>query len=332
MRRGITAPAIVIAFIGFWLAHEAAAKPTADYAVPSAGIDKNGFADTPSTTRGDTQLTSPRVTAAQIDRLVAIEKMQASDPSNSGSAASANACVERYMRALDPNNRDWNSSDPRWGKMRDVISEDCQSIVEGYKRKVAPAIQNAYSEAIGKSYKKHLGSKDANTLIRFYESDAGQRYLALQEALTAASNSGMNQFFTGKAVHDSQASTPAAMRARIQLLRLSKTFSIFIVASEDARKAGGDTSGGPAIAIMMHVVAESQGQILDRLEDEYSADLPIYTSFATSPPELDELRALYEATNVANAAAGKVAAEFSPELNGNLNKWRQLYRSLSSDK
>lgn len=203
-----------------------------------------------------------------------------------------------------------------------------RSEAEDYKEKVAPAFRKAYSEAIGKSYANHLSNTAADTLIRFYESDVGERYLAFQRQLIASGGRGMGQLFSGKAGLESRASAPEVMKARMQLLRLSRTFSMLIVATEDARNGGGDASGAPAIAIMMHVAAQGQGETLDRIGREYSADLPTFAAFVESPAEIEELRALFEATNTASEAAAAIAVEVSPELNGNLNRWRDLYRSL----
>ncbi|WP_124664134.1 DUF2059 domain-containing protein [Burkholderia sp. Bp8998] len=302
------------------------------YSLSASGADANGSLTAPSSKAEDTHSAGSRATVAQIKRLIEFEQAPAFNPPGGSSAASVNTCVEHYLREVDPNNRDWNPSDPRWDKMRAVISQGCTAQADDYKERVAPVLLNAYSEAIGRSYENHLSSDGADTLIRFYESEVGQRYLAFQGELTAVGGRGMGRLFAGMAGADSRASTPEATKSRMQLLRLSRTFSMLIVATEDARKTGGDASGAMAIAIMMHVTAETQGYSLDRIAREYSADLPNFVEFAQSPAEMEELRALFDATDAANKAAAKVAVEVSPELNGNLNKWRNLYRSLPRNK
>jgi hypothetical protein len=293
---------------------------------PEAGT--SGSVNAPWVKVEGTPSGGPRATAAQIERLATIQRSPAMNPSATSRFPSANVCVEHYLRAVDPNNRDWNPSDPRWDTMRTVIAQDCTVEVNGYREKVAPALQKAYAEAIRKSYGNHLSSTDADTLIRFYDSDAGHRFLSFQEQLVAAGRRGMGRLFSGNAGPDSQASAPEVTKARMQLLRLSRPVSMLIVATEDARRAGADTSGGPAIAIMMHVTAERQGEALDQIAHEYSADLHNFAEFVESPPEVDELRALYEATHAAMAAAGKIVVQVNLELNGSLNRWRDLYHSL----
>jgi hypothetical protein len=90
--------------------------------------------------------------------------------------------------------------------MRTVIAQDCTVEVNGYREKVAPVLQKAYADAIRKSYGNHLSSTDADTLIRFYDSDAGRRFLAFQGQLVAAGGRGMARLFSGNAGPDSRAS------------------------------------------------------------------------------------------------------------------------------
>ncbi|WP_321940540.1 hypothetical protein, partial [Paraburkholderia sp. J8-2] len=83
--------------------------------------------------------------------------------------------------------------------------------------------------------------------------------------------------------------------------------------------------------LMMNVTAASQGDELDRIGRAYASDLHDFGTFVDSPAETDELRALHEATDAAGKAIGTFAMEVSPELNGNLKRWRDLYRSLPHD-
>ncbi|CAG9202325.1 hypothetical protein PSP6_210177 [Paraburkholderia tropica] len=94
------------------------------------------------------------------------------------------------------------------------------------------------------------------------------------------------------------------------------------VANEDTRKAGGDASGASAIAIMMMVIAETQGEVVDQLNKEYSADLPEFTAFVESPPELDELRTLYDASHAAIVASTNAAVRLNQALGAGIDKWR----------
>ena len=274
------------------------------------------------------QSNNPRATDPQIKRLVAIQLSPARNLLGTPSAESVSACVDHYLIEVAPGDRSWGPTDSRWDIVRAVIMQDCSVQADAYSAKVAPVLRKTYSETLRQNYESHLSSMDADALIRFYDSEIGNRYLAFQKELTAVAGLGMSQLFRGKLAPDSRTSASEVMTARIRLLRLARTFSMLIVANEDAHRTGGDASGAPPIMIMMRVAAENQGEALDRIRRKYSADLRDFTDFTESQPEADELRALYEATNAAGAAAVPVAAEINPEMNGNLNKWRELYRSL----
>lgn len=243
-----------------------------------------------------------------------------------------NACVQRNLLKVDPGNRDWNPSDPRWAKMKMVIAQDCYAELDQIKHRGAPELEQAYLDALRLSYGSHLSSAEADTLIRFYESDPGQKYQAFQAQLATVAADGMGQLDSGKVNPNAMASAPDVIEPRMNVLRLLTTFSMLIVASEDERRAVGHATGAPAIGIMLRAVAASQGNALDRIGREHSANLGDFSAFSQSQAETDELRAIHEAIAVTTVAAGKFAEEFSPELNGDLKKWRDLYKSLPRDK
>ena len=286
----------------------------------------------PSLNPGSSRSAGPRPTASQIDRLLAVQRWQTSKLPAIDARADVNVCVERSLRELDPGNRAWNPNDSRWDTMRSVIAQDCAVQSDRIKTKAAPVLMKTYLDALRRSYEAQLSNTEADNLIRFYESDTGHRYLEFQGRLAVVAGQGAARLFSGKAGPDAQAATPDALNARMQMLRLSTTFAMLIVATQDARRAGGDATGASAIGMMMSVTAASQAEALDQIRREYSPDLHDFAAFVESPAETDELRALHEATVAASTAAGKFAMEVSPELNGDLKRWRDLYKSLPKDK
>ncbi|MFC5430787.1 hypothetical protein ACFPTO_18580 [Paraburkholderia denitrificans] len=303
-----------------------------DIQILKAERGADNAASAPSLKPGSPRPAGPRATASQIERLFAIHRSQTTKVPGIGARDDIDVCVERSLREVDPGNRAWNPNDPRWDTMRSVITQDCAAQSDLIKAKVAPVLTKAYLDALRRSYEAHLSSTEADNLIQFYESDTGHRYVVFQERLALAGGKGAARLFSGKAGADAQAASSDAMKARMQMLRLSTTFAMLIVATQDARRAGGDATGGPAIGMLMSVTAANQGEMLDQIRREYSPNLHDFAAFVESPAETDELRALYEATATAGTAAGKFAMELSPELNGNLKRWRDLYSSLPKDK
>ncbi|MGF7001201.1 hypothetical protein P3T25_009594 [Paraburkholderia sp. GAS32] len=301
----------------------------AGFDVHARGEEPRDAATTPSMSES-TQPGVPRATASQLQRLLVIQQSQSNTPSGIG--ADANVCVERNLRQIDLGDRAWNPNNPRWAPMRAAIAEDCAAEADRIKRSDAPVLEKTYLDALRQSYGNHLSSAEADTLIRFYESDAGHRYRAFQARLATVAAQGMGRLFGDKASLESRALAPGGIEARMKVLRLSTMSSTLIVATEDDRRAGRAANGAPAIGIMMSVAATSQGDALDQIVREYSADLRGFAAFAESPAEMDELRALHEVSAAATAVAGTFVTELSPELNGDLKRWRDLYNSLPRDK
>ena len=276
--------------------------------------------------------TAPRATSSQIEQLLAIQRSQTLPLSGVGGYDDVNACVDRNLLDIDRGNQAWNPNDSRWDAMRSVITQDCAAQSNRINTEVAPALKKAYVDALGRSYEAHLSSTEADRLIQFYESDIGHRYRAFQGRLAVTNQRRTAQPFNGKTAPDVQAATPDVVKARMEILRLSTTFAMLIMATQDARRTGVDASGAPAIGMMMSMAAEGQGAALDQIRQQYSPDLHDFAAFVESPAEADELRAIHDATVAVSAVAGKLAVELSPELNGDLKRWRDLYKSLPKDK
>lgn len=271
---------------------------------------------------------APNITASQAEQLLAVQRWQMSMSANNGAGMNVSACVERNLRKIDPGNPAWKASDPRWATMSGVIRQDCTAQQDRIKNEVAPALRKAQLDALKQGYLKHLTSAEADTLIQFYKSDAGHRFQSFQMRLAPAIARGMGRLIGDKSEHSPGAPAPDVMKARMDVLQLSTVFSTLIVAAEDERRAGRDGSGAAAIGMMMSATADTQDDALDQLQRQYSADLREFTAFVTSPAEKDELRAFGDAHAMTSQIAGKFAKEFTPELNGDLKRWRDLYHSL----
>ncbi|WP_155739084.1 hypothetical protein [Ralstonia solanacearum] len=273
----------------------------------------------------------PRATNSQIDSLIAVQRSQALELSGVGASEGVGACVDRNLLAVDRGNQGWNPNDSRWDAMRSVITQDCAAHANRIKTEIAPVLKKTYLDVLGRGYETRLSNVEADYLIRFYESAIGRRYLAFQKRLTVVGRQHVARPVSRKAGPHVQATTPDILKARMEMLRLSTTFAMLIVATQDARRTGVDASGAPAVGMMMSMVAEGQGDALDQIRQQYSPDLHAFAAFVESPAEADELRALHEATVAESAVAVKLAMEVNPELNGDLKRWRDLYKSLPKD-
>ncbi|MFM0367637.1 DUF2059 domain-containing protein, partial [Paraburkholderia sediminicola] len=242
--------------------------------------------------------------------------------------ADVSDCVARNIRNVDPGNPAWNTADPRWATISDVIGRDCIAQHDRTFKKIVPAMSSALHDSLARSYATRLSKADADALIRYYSSDEGRRFLDFQVRVSRTIGLGIGRAFGVGAARSAGKPAAEVMKVRMDLLQLSRLFATQIVTSEDDRGAGRDTTGTAAIAIMAVAVATAQGDSLDNIRHAYSADLPGFATFVASPAEKQELLVFGDASvAMVNAASGP-ARELDPASNGNLERWRDLYHSL----
>ncbi len=267
-------------------------------------------------------------TGAQVRQLLAFQQWQFQTTPKIGASADVSDCVARNIRNVDPGNPAWNTADPRWATISDVIGRDCIAQHDRTFKKIVPAMSSALHDSLARSYATRLSKADADALIRYYSSDEGRRFLDFQVRVSRTIGLGIGRAFGVGAARSAGKPAAEVMKVRMDLLQLSRLFATQIVTSEDDRGAGRDTTGTAAIAIMAVAVATAQGDSLDNIRHAYSADLPGFATFVASPAEKQELRVFGDASvAMVNAASGP-ARELDQASNGNLEKWRGLYHSL----
>jgi hypothetical protein len=213
--------------------------------------------------------------------------------------------------------------------MNRVVRKGCQEEERHIKYEVAPAFNRARRDALVQGYKKYLSNADADTLIRFYQSDAGHKYVKFQGQPAAVIANGMKRIVVGGAEQSGAKTTDKeTLERRIELLQMSTIFASLGALADDERRAAHDASGAPAIGIMMRMTVATQGDELDELYREYSENLVKFSEFLSSPEEVIELRVLGEANSAASEISARYAASVTPELNGDLKRWREIYHSL----
>jgi hypothetical protein len=270
----------------------------------------------------------PSATDTQVRQLLAFQQWQYADKPKAGANhVDMAVCVARNTRSVDPRNPAWTASDPRWATVSEAVSRDCAAQGEQVA-KLASALKSAMRNALASAYTTHLSKADADTLIRYYRSDEGRRYLDFQVRLSQVMRAGIGRAFGLQAAGGTAQPSADIMKPRMAMLQLSRITATQIVSVEDARSAGRDTTGAAAIAIMAMAVATSQGDALDELRHTYAAELPGFTAFVASPQEKQELRAFADADAAMVTVASAQSIDFDAASNGKLEKWRALYRSL----
>lgn len=294
-------------------------------------------------TSPETTTSTPAADPAQIERLLAGQQLKPAAPNtqaDADAAAEIATCLARNIRALDPANPKWNETDPRWEPMRQTIMRDCAARREFRIRSVQSELQRMYRDALANSYAQHLSRADAESLLRFYSTDTGRRFLAFQNRLTAIEFDSMQKALVRAAPDGGVgASTPAlssvpapapdVVKRRAAILLMARQTLLMMRWQQDATKSGGDSSGWAVAPIIMNMATTMEGEAIDQIEKEYARDLPAFSAFLSWPAEQHEIRALADAQMSFGTASATQLIKLAPEWNGDLQKWREQYRALS---
>lgn len=280
--------------------------------------------------------------ATQIRLLLAGQQLK---PAGASSQASADAateiadCIAQNIRSLDPSNPNWNEKDPRWEPMRQTIGLDCAQRREYRVKHVEPELQRMYRDALANSYAQRLSHDDADTLLRFYATETGRRFQAFQNRLTAIEFDAMQKMQRRIAAHGDLASdaiappapiapAPDVIKHRASVLLMSRQILSMVQWQRDAVRSGGDSSGGAMAPIIMSMTTTMEGDAIDLIEKDYARDMRAFSAFLASPAEKNEIHALADAQLSFGMASATQLIKLAPEWNGDLQKWREQYRSL----
>lgn len=281
--------------------------------------------------------------ALQIERLLASQQLRpapvgtAQPPMDAASEISN--CVLENIRRVDPSNPNWNESDPRWKVMRQAIASDCARRRAYRIKRVEPALQRMYRDALANSYAHHLSRRDADALLGFYATQTGRRFQAFQTRLTAIEFNTMQALQVQSHRDRSDGATPSppptapppdVMKLRTAILLMSRQTLLMLQWQRDASRTGGDAGAGAVAPLVMNLAATREGDAIDRIREEFASDLPAFSAFLSSPAEKNEIRALADAQLSFGKASATQLIKLAPEWNGDLQKWRDQYRRLKS--
>lgn len=301
------------------------ARPLAGPAFSLRGSPQRSFSDAAPVTPPD---------ALQIERLLAGQQLKTSPAlarRDADAASEISNCVRENVRTVDPSNPNWNDKDPRWEPMRQTIALDCARRREDRIKTVEPELQRMYRDALANSYAHRLSRRDADALIGFYATKTGHRFLAFQTRLTTIEFNAMQRLEgAGSAQAPSSPASPPpdVMKRRTAVLLMSRQILLMLQWQSDAAHTGNDAGGGAVAPIMMSTTATLEGDAIDRIQKDFSRELPAFSAFLSSTAEKNEIRALADAQLSFGKASATQLIKLAPEWNGDLQKWREQYRKL----
>jgi hypothetical protein len=217
----------------------------------------------------------------------------------------------KYMaKAIAPDDPAWNEKNPRWATVSALVGkhlhEDATVAFAGES-----AIAQSWEHAIGLS----LSNNDIDTLLAFFRSDLGRRYLELQNAIDDLVIEERFRVATNGVGTASAAA--AALRRRV----LDLWMSVIMIRGTMAPHASA------TIVAMIYTSFDKHGlgPELELLSRRFSADLDGFEIFAKSAAVsavLDTVRRMPNDSNASNTAEF-----FSSELKRHGQEWQAAYSS-----
>jgi hypothetical protein len=235
------------------------------------------------------------------------------------------------MRAVAPENPNWNPTHPKWAALAILVREDLQRDVSAQFETMMQQNDRQWDKILG----THLTTNDVDGLLAFYHSRVGRRYVDLQTRLadieTGSGAEMLSRMLTGGAGSPVPTEpTPDILKVRQNLLdsswqRVSARAAVDKVPPEPGQaKSEADT----ILQMTGHFAALSHGSELDDLSRRYAADRPAFDRFHQSA-RAHALLAAYKNLAASAASASQRSSELMDALNNSVAahqpKWKVVY-------
>lgn len=235
--------------------------------------------------------------------------------------------AESYAAELDPANKVWNRTHPKWLKVVESIKGDVRSSMLAKISELATRTM----ATIRDEFSSRVTESDLNAALAFFESPEGKRYLAFERALDVIVSDGMKSLMLmvaqNRKINPPKTPSEAALKERTRLLGLSNFYLITQAQFEQAKAARRDTSGFAAAGFMMGMIASLKDEALDGLSRTFSEDLGRFEEFQQSPDGKRFNAAFFGATAALGESAGNDMKALQNDIRAtNIEQWRKTYR------
>lgn len=254
--------------------------------------------------------------------------------------ADVNSVVDFFapmqMRVIGGNDSTWKRDNPNWMPVLTLVRED-------FKRDLEPALIAQAADVAtlwNRELAGHLSAAQIDTLLAFYRSDTGWRYLAFQKRLMAIQEEGSAEIMTAFAsggrdpiVVDEPEASPAQLAARKKLVALSWVDKVTRELGPTVSPSrGASASDDEAMTDMMNeIVATRRRRDLDALHIQYQDDLAAFSTFQASPAAKALLAVYGHVARDATAEPVKPESDFRAALNRSVAKhtpgWKAAYEA-----
>jgi hypothetical protein len=219
------------------------------------------------------------------------------------------------VRQIDPANPSWNSQNPKWNFLLQLVVSDIRSDVQ-LSHTAADIAQ-----ATAREYSAHADEADIDALIQYLHTPQGIRYIEFQGAVNAIYVSALKSLMKQESM-PAEPPNDVTLKERRQLLGLS-----FAVITQVADLGSQSDPSVSAVAPMLVENAAARGGVaLDRLSQKYGSDVAGFVAFTESALGRRFFAAYAPALRAGTSATQQVAKNFAAlEESKYMNRWRQAY-------
>ena len=239
------------------------------------------------------------------------------------------------VREIAPKDPDWNPLNPRWNKLAGLVKRDIQrEIAEKLKR-----IKAAAYESWNKALEDSLAESEVDSLLEFYRSSEGRRFISFQRQIDAIGTQGLTEMGTlsvsGLTNDSATASVPSkeTIAARQRLLNMSMINLIMERQYESDKGQKVDRAGYSSASsrnqwsFANFSIALDQGTKLDLLEEQYASEIVNFEKLSHSSlmsKFIDANLPLLEIMRTAMKTSLPVIEEFIKKHSAD---WQRVYNS-----
>jgi len=227
----------------------------------------------------------------------------------------ASAALEKQaLEQLDPGKQ---LADSQLQSLKAMIAADIHPLLE---QAVHSLNQPSLASSLSNSYLSTLTESEMVTLLDFYRSSNGRRYLAFNKDLDGILLQGLAQISRQPFSFSRSEQGNLAMRQQRQSL-LAMSLPVRLL-------QGTKHTVNNAQSLAMDLLAVQSGPQLDSLGKRYARDLADFRAFQNTPAALSEIRAQSRWNENNRALLATVSEQARLRLPGMLTRWQQKAQGL----
>ncbi len=266
------------------------------------------------------------VDPAAIARLLGKESLpQTAELDADASRKMLDALASLATRQIDPGNRDWNPTSPKWKPVFDRVRGDFAAqlpAILATAKSAGPRLERDYEAAIASG----LSEADLNALLAYYDSAQGKRYQAFMQRVDRVMASG-ERSLVARDAPPSVRPTQEQIERYLPLVQMSHLFQSTVAMSDADQAAHRDISGYGAIGFFAGAAIMRNLAELEALWAEYFHDLPDFQAFEQTEASRHFFRAMGLATQRIAGRANPIADSLGAIAAKHESQWKALYQA-----